>query len=62
MICCHVGGFLHGGDEYFELVMKKISERFCAGKVEEKLFRYIGFSSLVQSLLPKDTLLRTYLK
>ena len=43
MICCHVDDFLHGGDEYFELLMKKIRERFCAGKVEEKLFKYIGF-------------------
>ena len=42
MICCHVDNFLHGGDEYFELLMKKI-EKDCAGKVEEKLFRYIGF-------------------
>ena len=23
MICCHVDDFLHGGDEYFELLMKK---------------------------------------
>ena len=43
IICCHVDDFLHGGDEYFELLMKKIRERFCAGKVEEKLFKYIGF-------------------
>ena len=43
MICCHVDDFLHGGDEYFELLMKKIRERFCAGKVEKKLFKYIGF-------------------
>ena len=23
MICCHVDGFMHGGDEYFELLMIK---------------------------------------
>ena len=28
MICCHVDDFLHGGDEYFELLMNKLEKDF----------------------------------
>ena len=43
VICCHVDDFLHGGDQSFEKLMQKLRERFSAGKVEEKSFKYIGF-------------------
>ena len=44
MICCHVDDFLQAGDEHFETLMeKKMRERFSAGKVEEKIIKYIGF-------------------
>ena len=43
MICCHVGDFLRAGDSSFDMLMKKIPERFSAGNVEEKAFKYIGF-------------------
>ena len=35
--------FLHAGDPYFETLVKKLRQRFYAGKVEEKMFRFIGF-------------------
>ena len=34
---------LHSGDLYFETLIKKMRQRFYAGKVEEKVFRFIGF-------------------
>ena len=40
---CHVDDFLRSGDLYFETLIKKMRQRFYAGKVEEKVFRYIGF-------------------
>ena len=43
MICCHVDDFLHAGNNLIERLMKKLRERFSAGKVEEKTFKYIGF-------------------
>ena len=43
IICCHVDDFLHSGDMYFETFIQKLRQRFYAGKVEEKVFRYIGF-------------------
>ena len=43
MICCHVDDFLHAGDSSFDMLMKRLRERFSAGKVEEKAFKYIGF-------------------
>ena len=43
IICCHVDDFLHSDDLYFEALIKKLRQRFHAGKVEEKVFRYIGF-------------------
>ena len=43
IICCHVDDFLHAGDPYFETLVKKLRQRFYAGKVEEKMWRYIGF-------------------
>lgn len=43
LICCHVDDFLHAGDTAFEKLMVKLRDRFCAGKVEEKTFKYIGF-------------------
>jgi hypothetical protein len=43
IICCHVDGFLHAGNETFETVMCKLRQRFPAGKIEEGNFRYIGF-------------------
>ena len=43
MICCHVDDFLHAGANSFDRLMKKLRERFSAGKVEEKAFKYIGF-------------------
>lgn len=44
IICCHVDDFLHAGDHSFEKLMEKLRERFSAGKVEEKTFKYIGFT------------------
>ena len=41
IICCNADDFLHAGDPYFETLVKKL--RFYAGKVEEKMFRYICF-------------------
>ena len=43
MICCHVDDFLHAGNQRFEKLIEKLKERFSAGKVEEKIFQYIGF-------------------
>ena len=43
MICCHVDDFLHAGDSSFDMLMKRLRDRFSAGKVEEKAFKYIGF-------------------
>ena len=44
IICCHVYDFLHSGDQYFEIHMNKLKTRFYAGKIEEKMFKYIGFT------------------
>ena len=44
IICCHVDDFLHAGDQYFEIYMNKLRTRFYAGKIEEKMFKYIGFT------------------
>ena len=44
IICCHVDDFLHAGDQYFEIHMNKLRTRFYAGKIEEKMFKYIGFT------------------
>ncbi|CAC5415686.1 unnamed protein product [Mytilus coruscus] len=43
IICWHVDGFLHSGDEKFEKDMRKLRTRFVAGKIEEKNFSYVGF-------------------
>jgi hypothetical protein len=45
VIACHVDDFLHSGTARFEeSVMKKLRERFLAGKVEGSSFRYVGFN------------------
>ena len=36
--------FLNAGDQYFEIHMNKLRTRFYAGKIEEKMFKYIGFT------------------
>lgn len=54
MICCHVDDFLHAGDQRFEKLIDKLRERFSAGKMEEKTFKYIGFQ--IQQLSNKITL------
>ena len=43
VICCHVDDLLHAGDQFFKRFMNKLRVRFSAGKVEEKIFKYIGF-------------------
>ena len=43
IICFHVDDFLHSGGMYFETLIRKLRQRFYAGKVEEKCFKYIGF-------------------
>lgn len=43
IICCHVDDFLHAGNEFFETKIKKLRQRFLAGKIEEGTFKYIGF-------------------
>ena len=43
MICCHVDDFLHAGDVVFDEMIEELRQRFYAGKVEEKTFKYIGF-------------------
>ena len=45
LICCHVDDFLHAGDQKLDIIMKKLCQRFLAGKMEEKMFNYIGFQS-----------------
>ena len=44
IICCHVDDFLHARDQYFEIHMNKLRTRFYAGKIEENMFKYIGFT------------------
>ena len=44
MICCHVDHFLHAcGVVVFDKMIEELRQRFYAGKVEEKTFKYIGF-------------------
>ena len=43
MICCHVDDFLHAGDAVFDKMIEVLRQRFYAGKVEEKTYKYIGF-------------------
>lgn len=44
IVASHVDDFLHAGSEYFDnLVMSKLRDRFLAGKLEESIFKYIGF-------------------
>ena len=41
---CHIDDFLHCGDEEFdEIVMRQIRERFKTRKLEEGNFQYVGF-------------------
>ena len=41
---CHVDDFAHaGGKEFNEKVIKSLYSRFLVGKVEEGVFKYIGF-------------------
>ena len=42
-ICCHVDDFLHADNEYFEGIMVSLQKRFVAGKIEERIFNFIGF-------------------
>ena len=44
MIVSHIDDFLHSGSPEFEEVLKKLRERFLAGKLEEGKFRYVGFN------------------
>ena len=49
LICCHIDDFLHAGEcEFDRQVMENLTERFLAGKVEEKTFKYIGFQVIQQ--------------
>jgi len=48
-ICCHVDDFLHAGNEQFDAIMDKFRLRFCAGKIEERNFKYIGFQLIQDS-------------
>jgi hypothetical protein len=44
-ICLHVDDFLHCGTSPFEeLVMKKVTTTFVAGKIESGSFNYVGFN------------------
>ena len=43
IICCHVDDFLHAGNEALEKIMSHLRQRFLAGRVEEKNFKYLGF-------------------
>lgn len=43
IICCHVDDFLHAGNEALETIMSHLRQRFLAGRVEEKNFKYLGF-------------------
>ena len=44
IVASHVDDFLHSGTQVFEeKVMSKLRKRFVAGKIEEKIFRYVGF-------------------
>ena len=40
----HIDDFLHTGDESFDKeVMEKLRSKFLAGKLEEGIFKYVGF-------------------
>ena len=44
IVASHVDDFLHSGTQVFEeKVMSKLRKRFVAGKIEENIFRYVGF-------------------
>ena len=50
LFACHVDDFLHAGNQYFdELVMKNLRDRFLAGKLEEGIFKYVGFQIIQTS-------------
>ena len=43
VVVSHIDDFLHAGNEKFETeVIKVLVDKFCAGKVEEKTFSYVG--------------------
>jgi hypothetical protein len=44
VLVSHIDDFLHGGSDLFENdIMKKLRDRFLAGKIAEDQFQYVGF-------------------
>ena len=45
LFACHVDDFLHAGNEEFaNQIITKLKSRFKAGKLEESIFKYVGFN------------------
>ena len=53
LFACHVDDVLHAGNEEFDnQIIKKLKRRFQAGKLEETIFKYVGFN--IQKPIPQS--------